>query len=92
MSSRAQLINDVFALSTATLIEASLPLEMAQFLVDETEYPPLNLFLARVRFYSDYLEASSFSGDLSSYFAKLIEPTYKRLTWFEQETDTWLEK
>ena len=91
-SQRAQLINDAFAMATSGLTDASVPLDIVSYLAQEKEYAPLNIFFNRVQFYTNYLESSSFSQELSDYFSRIIAPTYDRIGWFELPSDKWLEK
>ncbi len=93
MNTRAQLINDIFSLSQATLINADLPLELVKYLANEFEYLPWSVFLNRVSFYLDMLSSSQLVIDLKSYFSSLVKAYYEKLTWFENNYDhDWLEK
>lgn len=90
---RAQLINDAFSLSQATLLNANLPLELVNYLSNEFEYLPWSVFLNRVKFYLDMLSSNQLNIDLKVYFSKLVEPFYVKLGWFERKiNDQWLEK
>lgn len=90
---RAQLINDIFSLSQATLVRSDLPLEMIDYLSNELEFLPWSVFLNRIRFYLDMLSSSQMVMDLKKYLASTVSPFYKKLGWFEDiNNDQWLDK
>ncbi len=90
---RAQLINDIFSLSQATLVRSDLPLEMIDYLSNELEFLPWSVFLNRIRFYLDMLSSSQMVMDLKKYLVSTVTPFYKKLGWFEDiNNDQWLDK
>jgi hypothetical protein len=52
-------------------------------------YPGTHL-LNRVSFYIDMLESTEIYGDFENYLLDLVQPIYKKLTWINQENDSWL--
>ena len=89
---RAQLVSDSFSLSQATMLDADLPLELIKYLSSEFDYLPWNVFLSRVKFYTDMLGSSQVNGDLQSYLSHLVEPYYKKLGWDEDLSQEWLDR
>jgi hypothetical protein len=87
---RSQLINDVFSLSQANKVSSIKPFELVKFLPKENEYLPWNTFINRVSFYIDMLESTEIYGDFENYLLDLVQPIYKKLTWINQENDSWL--
>ena len=67
-------------------------LSLIEYIRHEQDYLPLNIFLLRVKYYSEILEFSSISESFSNYLAEIIEPTYNRLGWFEKVEDSWTDK
>lgn len=76
---KAQLINDAFDFSQATLVKADLPLEITKFLSDETDYLPWSAFLSRFKFYKDMLDTSRLFPDMETKMSFLIEPMFNFL-------------
>ena len=83
LGTRAQLINDIFNLSQATLVRPDLPLDMISYLSNEIEFLPWSVFLNRIKFYLDMLSSSQMVMDLKRYLASTVTPLYKKLGWFE---------
>ena len=89
---RSQLINDIFSLSQADKISSIKPFELIKFLPNEDEYLPWSTFINRVSFYIDMLESTEIYGDFENYLLELVTPIYTKLTWSNQEKDSWLTK
>lgn len=93
LAMRAQLINDIFSLSQATMVRSDLPLEMIGYLTDELEFLPWSVFLNRIKFYLEMLSSSQMILDLKKYLAATVTPLYQKLGWFEDyKNDQWLDK
>lgn len=69
-----------------------LPLNLAEFVKEETEYLPINALLARLKYYIDMLETTHVNGYFEYYLHQLIEPLYERFGWEEKENEPWLDK
>lgn len=89
---RSQLINDVFSLSQGDKISSIKPFGLIKFLPNENEYLPWNTFINRVSFYIDMLESTEIYGEFENYLLDLVKPVYRKLSWINEETDSWLTK
>lgn len=92
---RAQLINDVFALSQATQVVADLPLKLVAYLSNEADYLPWSVFLNRSKFYTDMLDHTKYGEYVQKYFAQLTQFYYSKFnTWYGNDTtnETWLDR
>uniref|UniRef100_H2XYF3 Aminopeptidase n=1 Tax=Ciona intestinalis TaxID=7719 RepID=H2XYF3_CIOIN len=88
VENRAQLIDDVFALSRATKIEVNLALELAAYLSQEDEYIPWYTFNEAMQYFDSMLGASLIYGDFSQYILDLVVPSlYNKLGWDDSNTD-----
>ena len=74
------------------MLNGDLPLELAKYLSNEFDYLPWNVFLSRIKFYTDMLGSSQVSGDMQSYLRNLVEPYYKKLGWDDDVSQEWLDR
>lgn len=90
---RAQLISDVFSLSQANYVKTDLALELAKYLSNEFDYLPWNVFINRIKYYTDLADSNQFYADMQSFLAKIVEPYYNKLGWTENiATDSWTDR
>ncbi|XP_078492244.1 solute carrier organic anion transporter family member 4A1 [Ciona intestinalis] len=88
VENRAQLIDDIFALSRATKIEVNMALELAAYLSQEDEYIPWYTFNDAMQYFDSMLGASPIYGDFSQYILDLVVPSlYNKLGWDDSNTD-----
>ncbi|CAF4682675.1 unnamed protein product [Rotaria sp. Silwood1] len=90
--SRGALIDDVFALSRASLINASDPYTLIRYLKNETDFVPWTVALSAMNQQEVLLAEQDIILDLQNYFLELILPIYNKIGWtpVNQLTD-WLQ-
>ncbi|ODN00507.1 Endoplasmic reticulum aminopeptidase 2 [Orchesella cincta] len=81
---RASLIDDAFTLCKAGVVDASVPLEIAKYLMKETDYVPWATALEHFRSWSKILYERQAHRLLMQFVLKLIEPIYKRVGWADE--------
>lgn len=89
---KAQLINDAFALSQSTDVEADLPLKIVRTLSQstlDTEYLPWSAFLSRYGYYADMFYASRIGSDLKEKMSKVIAPLFSFYQAADDSSLTW---
>lgn len=89
---RAQIINDAFSLAEANKINATKPFDIIKYISLEDEFLPWNVLLDRFQFFIDLIEATEIYGNLREYLIELVKPLYLKLTWNENENDSWLNR
>lgn len=89
---RALLINDIFSLANAEQLSIKKPLELINYLVNETEYLPFETAQRQLWHILTLLDESEIYGSFSSYILKLINPLYRELGWNTSLSDTWLDR
>ncbi|CAF4647364.1 unnamed protein product [Rotaria sp. Silwood2] len=89
---RGALIDDVFALSRASLINASDPYTLIRYLKNETDFVPWTIALSAMNQQEVLLAEQDIILDLQNYFLELILPIYNKIGWtpVNQLTD-WLQ-
>ncbi|CAG7629470.1 unnamed protein product [Allacma fusca] len=80
---RASLIDDAFTLCKAGIISASIPLELSQYLLKETEYVPWATALEHFRTWSKILYERAAHRLLLQFMLKLIQPVYETVGWMD---------
>uniref|UniRef100_H2YKR7 Aminopeptidase n=1 Tax=Ciona savignyi TaxID=51511 RepID=H2YKR7_CIOSA len=87
VQNRAQLVDDIFALSRSGRIDISLALDLATYMVNEDEYIPWQTFLDAMTYCEYMLGASPIYGDFSKYILDLVVPSiYADLGWDDSNT------
>uniref|UniRef100_H2YKR5 Aminopeptidase n=1 Tax=Ciona savignyi TaxID=51511 RepID=H2YKR5_CIOSA len=87
VENRAQLVDDIFALSRSGRIDISLALDLATYMVNEDEYIPWQTFLDAMTYCEYMLGASPIYGDFSKYILDLVVPSiYADLGWDDSNT------
>ena len=89
---RGQIINDLFSLAEANKITVTKPFEMIKYIRTETEYLPWDVLLSRLGFFINLFEATEIYGNLREFLIELVKPIYKKLTWSDSQTDSWLDR
>ena len=92
LRTKAQLISDVFSLSQARYIDPSIAFELAKFLSTEFDYLPWNVFINRIKYFTDLLDSSQNYGRLQLYLSNLVEPYYRNLGWDDDKKQNWLDR
>ncbi|CAF2786103.1 unnamed protein product [Rotaria sp. Silwood2] len=89
---RGALIDDVFALSRASLINASDPYTLIRYLKNETDFVPWTIALSAMNQQEVLLAEQDIILDQQNYFLELILPIYNKIGWtpVNQLTD-WLQ-
>lgn len=78
---RANLIDDAFTLCQAGEINATIPLRLSLYLLNENDYVPWATALNYLNSWKKKLGESSGYKRYISYFKKLLEPISKSLGW-----------
>lgn len=88
---RGALIDDTFALSRTSLVNATDAYELIRYLKDETEYVPWIAAFSAMRLQEDLLSGQEIILDVQKYFLDLVLPLYYKIGWapINQSTD-WL--
>ena len=81
ISSRAALIDDIFALSRATLVNVTDAYEMIRYLKNETEFVPWKMALAAMNQQEVLFAEHDILADVQQYFLDLILPIYDQIGW-----------
>ncbi len=88
---RAQLISDSFSLSQSIQVSPTLPLDVIQYLSEEKEYLPWNVFFSRSKYYTDLLDRTRINNDLQKIMRYLVADFYKDIEWVQDDTKhNWL--
>jgi len=74
---RANLIDDAFALCDAGEVDASIPLELSLYLVNERDYAPWATVLRYLNFWKDRLAESAAYKKYTLFFKQLMGPITK---------------
>ena len=89
---RAQLVDDAFALARADLLTYLVPVEMAKYLVDETDYIPIKAALNNLAYLELMFRDNDADHDVFRAFTvTLFSPTYDRLTFHASSEDAYLD-
>ncbi|XP_017777374.1 PREDICTED: endoplasmic reticulum aminopeptidase 1-like isoform X2 [Nicrophorus vespilloides] len=83
---RASLIDDAFTLCRAGLLNASIPLEMSLYLIDERDYVPWATAIEHFESWSRRLSESLAYKLFLQYMRKLLEPITKFVGWNDDGT------
>ena len=90
---KAQLINDAFDFSQATLVKADLPLEITKFLETEQDYLPWSAFFSRFKFYKDMLDTTRLFSDIETKMAFLVKPMFDFLGFVQNDVEhSWVQR
>ena len=90
-SSRAALIDDIFALSRAGLANVSDAYMLIRYLKNETEFVPWTMALATMNQQELLLDENDILADVQQYFLELILPIYETIGWLSlNESTEWL--
>ncbi|XP_044741725.1 endoplasmic reticulum aminopeptidase 1-like isoform X2 [Chrysoperla carnea] len=80
---RANLIDDVFSLSRAGLINASVPLKLSLYLTKEREYAPWKTAVNHLQTWSRFLTESAAYKLFMQYIRQLIQPVTEYVGWID---------
>ncbi|XP_025987257.2 endoplasmic reticulum aminopeptidase 1 isoform X2 [Solenopsis invicta] len=81
---RASLIDDAFALCDAGELDASIPLELSLYLVNEKDYAPWKTALRYLNFWKDRLAESEGYKKYISFFKRLLDPISRYIGWTDE--------
>ncbi|XP_029156919.1 endoplasmic reticulum aminopeptidase 1-like isoform X3 [Nylanderia fulva] len=81
---RASLIDDAFALCDAGELDASIPLELSLYLVNETDYAPWETALRYLNFWKKRLGESEAYKRYILFFKNLLGPITKYIGWKDE--------
>ncbi|KAJ3596373.1 hypothetical protein NHX12_002781 [Muraenolepis orangiensis] len=73
---RAQLIDDVFNLVRAKLVNVTLALNITRFLRNDTAYMPWDAAITNLNYFVAMLDRSIVNGPMQAYMRKLVTPLY----------------
>lgn len=83
---RSQLISDLFSLSQAGYVDATLPLSLIKYMYQEDDYLPWNTLINnRISFYINMLESTELYGEFKSYLSSLMLQYYQKIGWVEDK-------
>jgi aminopeptidase N len=85
-SDRAELIDDVFALSRAALMSANTALNLIRYLNKELEYVPWSVAIENLADVSSMLQGTSMNDNFKQYFMDLVSPVLEFLGWDHQDS------
>lgn len=71
----------IYCFNRAGIVDASVPLEVAKYLLKETDYVPWSTALEHFRSWSKILYESPAHRLLTQFILKLLEPIYKKVGW-----------
>lgn len=80
-SDRAGILNDAFAFSQSGLVELTFPLDLARFLVGETDYTVWSEGISGINFFGTQLRWQPSYGAFQDYFSTLVVPTAQAVGW-----------
>ncbi|XP_067424282.1 glutamyl aminopeptidase isoform X2 [Emydura macquarii macquarii] len=84
---RAGLLDDVFSLARAKLLNYSVPLNLTKYLQVEEDYLPWHRVMSAVSYLTDMLEDDKeLYPKFKAYFRSLVKPTASKLGWNDDET------
>uniref|UniRef100_A0A8C8RPW2 Aminopeptidase n=1 Tax=Pelusios castaneus TaxID=367368 RepID=A0A8C8RPW2_9SAUR len=84
---RAGLLDDVFSLARAELLNYSVPLNLTKYLQSEEDYLPWQRVISAVSYLRDMLEDDKeLYPKFKAYFRSLVKPTASKLGWKDDET------
>lgn len=81
---RANLIDDAFSLCDAGEVNASIPLELSLYLVNERDYAPWETALRYLNFWKDRLAESEAYKKYILFFKQLLVPITKYIGWTDE--------
>ncbi|KAM0730528.1 Endoplasmic reticulum aminopeptidase 1 [Formica fusca] len=81
---RANLIDDAFALCDAGELDASIPLELSLYLVNETDYAPWETALRYLNFWKKRLGESEAYKRYILFFKRLLSPITRYIGWKDE--------
>ncbi|XP_077259452.1 endoplasmic reticulum aminopeptidase 1 isoform X1 [Temnothorax americanus] len=81
---RANLIDDAFSLCDAGEVDASIPLELSLYLVNETDYAPWETALRYLNFWKDRLAESAAYKKYILFFKQLLGPITRYIGWTDE--------
>lgn len=81
---RASLIDDAFALCDAGELDASIPLELSLYLVNETDYAPWETALRYLSFWKKRLGESGAYKRYILFFQHLLGPITRYIGWKDE--------
>ncbi|XP_011645641.1 endoplasmic reticulum aminopeptidase 1-like isoform X2 [Pogonomyrmex barbatus] len=81
---RASLIDDAFSLCDAGEIDASIPLELSLYLVNEKDYAPWETALRYLNFWKKRLAESAAYKKYISFFKQLLGPITRYIGWADE--------
>ncbi|XP_069679088.1 endoplasmic reticulum aminopeptidase 1-like isoform X3 [Periplaneta americana] len=87
---RASLIDDAFTLCRAGVLNASVPLNLSLYLLQEQDYVPWATALEHFQSWSKLLSESAAYKQFLEYMRRLLEPAAKHVGW--EDTGTHLQK
>lgn len=87
------MISDIFSLSQALHVKSVAALNHIQYLVNEFDYLPWNVFIDRIKYYLAQLDSTEVYYPLKVYLQKLVKPYYQKLQWIDKPlTDEWTDR
>jgi len=81
---RASLIDDAFSLCDAGEVDASIPLELSLYLVNERDYAPWATALRYLNFWKDRLAESAAYKKYILFFKQLMDPITRYIGWEDE--------
>ncbi|NXW42897.1 AMPE aminopeptidase, partial [Nyctiprogne leucopyga] len=79
---RAGILDDVFALARAGLVNYSVPLELTKYLINESDYLPWHRVISSVTYLANMLEDdTNLYPRFQEYFRYLVKPIVDQLHW-----------
>ncbi|XP_071654206.1 endoplasmic reticulum aminopeptidase 1 isoform X2 [Temnothorax longispinosus] len=81
---RANLIDDAFSLCDAGEVDASIPLELLLYLVNETDYAPWETALRHLKFWKGRLAESAAYKKYILFFKQLLGPITRYIGWTDE--------
>lgn len=94
MRTRASLVSDIFSLTEAGYFNgAPRALQLAEYLANEVDYLPWNVFISRTSFLRNIFDSTITFTKMQGYFADLSKFYYNKLGWVENvQTDLWTDR
>lgn len=87
VSDRVQLLNDAFLLAEATQLEYKVPMDLARYLVTETEYVPWSVAINNLLSMRKMVYGEPAVESLQKYALKMLENIYPSLGWEVKEDE-----
>ncbi|XP_015790545.1 aminopeptidase N [Tetranychus urticae] len=78
---RAQIVDDLFDLARANIVNYSLALEVTRYLVNEEDFVPWGSASSEIRFLDSMLRRTSLYGRWKSYVLSLVVNKYNKFGW-----------